>query len=255
MTIESVADTLYWDQVAMMPEGGSSRRAEQLAVLNVLSHELLTAPQTNDWLAEVDEADLSSFEAANLREMRRKHLHATALEPDLVAAMSRNSTVCEAKWREARSGENFKLVAPLLAETVHLAREAAAAKSERLGVSPYEALMDAYEPGLRTADVEAIFDEYISFLPDFLARVLDHQRSGPSPLEPRGFFSIAAQRALAHEITEYMGFDFRRGRLDESLHPVCMGRGEDVRITTRYRENEPISAIMVVMHEAGHAIY
>jgi carboxypeptidase Taq len=129
MTIESVADTLYRDQVAMMPEGGSSRRAEQLAVLNVVSHELLTAPQTNDWLAEVDEADLSSFEAANLREMRRKHLHATALEPDLVAAMSRNSTVCEAKWREARSGENFKLVAPLLAETVHLAREAAALRS------------------------------------------------------------------------------------------------------------------------------
>jgi len=89
------------------------------------------------------------------------------------------------------------LLHPLLAETVHLAREAAAAKSERLRFSPYEALMDAYEPGLRTADVEAIFGEYLSFLPDFLARVLDRQRTGPSPQEPRGFFSIAPQRALA----------------------------------------------------------
>src|SRR5262245_37088255 len=87
ITIEGAATMLYWDQVAAMPKGGWSQRAEQQSVLDVLSHELLTAPETGDWLAAVEDAMLPPFQAANVREMRRSHSHAIALTPDLVAAM------------------------------------------------------------------------------------------------------------------------------------------------------------------------
>ncbi len=143
IAVDEAADMLYWDQVTM-PEGGQSARAEQLAALSVLSHELVTSPQTGQWLAEVDEGALDSWQAANLREMRRKHAHATALTPDLVEAMSRAATVCEAGWRGARREDDFGAVRSLLAEIVNLASQAATAKAEKLAVPPYEALMDAY---------------------------------------------------------------------------------------------------------------
>jgi carboxypeptidase Taq len=255
IAVDEAADMLYWDQVTMMPEGGRSARAEQLAALSVLSHELITSPQTEQWLAEADEAALDSWQAANLREMRRKHTHATALTPDLVEAMSRAATLCEAGWRQAKREDDFGAVRSLLAETVNLTSQAATAKAERLGVPPYEALMDAYEPGARTAEIDVIFDDYTAFLPAFLARVMEQQHSRPAPSEPRGPFPIATQKALARQVMERLGFQFEHGRLDESPHPFCTGRAGDVRVTTRYRDEETTFGLMGVIHETGHAIY
>jgi carboxypeptidase Taq len=255
IAVDGASDLLYWDQVTMMPEGGRASRAEQLAALSVHAHELLTAPETAEWLAAAEEASLDPWQAANLHEMRRKHAHATALRPDLVEAMSRAATACEAAWRQAKREDDFDVVRPFLAEIVNLSRQAAMAKAEKLGVSPYEALMDMFEPGARTAAIDAIFKDYMNFLPEFLPRVLEHQRAQPEIREPKGQFPIATQKALARLVVEQLGFQFENGRLDESPHPFCIGWAGDVRITTRYREDEAMQALMGVIHETGHALY
>jgi carboxypeptidase Taq len=239
----------------MMPEGGREARTEQLAALSVHAHELLTSLETAAWLAATDEQSLEPWQAANLREMRRKHAHATALRPDLVEAMSRASTACEAAWRQARHDDDFRIVRPLLEEIVNLTRQAAVAKAEKLGVAPYEALMDRFEPGAQTEAIDAIFADYMAFLPEFLPHILEHQRTQPEPVEPTGPFPVAIQKLLARQIVERLGFQFEHGRLDESPHPFCLGWPGDVRITTRYREDETTQALMGVIHETGHALY
>src|SRR5687768_15160265 len=166
----------------MLPEGGRETRAEQLAALSVHTHELLTSPETVDGLAAAEEQSLDLWQAANLREMRRRHAHAAALTPDLVAALSRAATVCEAAWRQAKRDDDFRIVKPLLEEIVNLTRQTAIAKSAKLGVPPYEALMDLFEPGARTTAIDMIFADYMAFLPNFLSHVLEHQRTQPDPV-------------------------------------------------------------------------
>jgi carboxypeptidase Taq len=255
--LQEAAGVLHWDMSTVMPDGGRPARAEQLATLGVVCHEILTEAETGALLdqAEGQANALTGWQRANLAEMRRGHTHATALESDLVEAMSKAATACEAVWREARPKGDFAQVYPLLSEVLNLARQAAAAKAEKLGCSPYEALMDQYEPGAREVDIDRVFADYGAFLPDFLPRVLEHQARQGKPLAPKGPFPQAVQKELAKRVMQGLGFDFAHGRLDESLHPFCGGVPEDVRITTRYSEDHFVQSLMGVIHETGHALY
>ncbi len=131
----------------------------------------------------------------------------------------------------------------------------ATVKAEKLGVSTYDALLDEYEPGGRSREIDGVFADLEAFLPGFLGEVLERQASEPPVLEPEGPFPVDKQRMLAVRFMEVLGFDFHHGRLDVSLHPFCGGTPDDVRITTRYDETDFTSALMGVLHETGHALY
>lgn len=247
---------LHWDLATMMPPGGSEARAEQLATLRSLRHGLLTASEVGDWLAEAaEEDDIGDWQQANLHEMQRIHAHAVALDEDQVDALSRATSLCERAWRQGRADADFARVLPSLRTLLGLVRETAETKAERLGLSPYDALLDAYEPDGRAAEIDVLFAELATFLPGFLAEVLERQAARPAPVEPVGPFPIEAQRRIAVRLMQALGFDFDHGRLDVSLHPFCGGTPDDVRITTRYDETDFRSALMGVMHETGHALY
>jgi len=246
---------LHWDLATMMPRGGSASRGEQLAVLKSLAHGMITAPETGDLLDTAGEQSLDPWQAANLREMRRSWTHATALSADLVEALSRAESACEAVWRDARADADFAAVLPTFETLLSLVRETAQAKAERLGLTPYNALLDAYEPDGRAAEVDVLFADLATFLPGAIEEALDRQRGGPPPLSLDGPFPIDRQRDLAVRLMERIGFNFDHGRLDVSLHPFCGGTPDDVRITTRYDENDFTSALMGVLHETGHALY
>ena len=158
-------------------------------------------------------------------------------------------------WREARPANDFAAVVPKLTEVVDLVREAGEAKAAVLDCTPYEALMDQYEPGARAARIESLFADLAQFLPDFLDRVLARQSANAQALPVSGPFPLEAQRALGLRLMRQLGFDFDHGRLDVSLHPFCGGVPEDVRITTRYDENDFSQSLMGVLHETGHALY
>ena len=255
--LQEASGMLHWDMATVMPDGGRPARSEQLATLGVVCHEILTDAETGALLGQAEEeaAGLTQWQRANLAEMRRSYTHATALDSDLVEAMSKAGTACEAVWREARPKADFASVYPLLSEVLNLARQAAAAKAEKLGCSPDEAMMDQYEAGAREADIDRVFADYGAFLPEFLPRVLEHQARRGKPIEPKGPFPQSVQKDLAKRLMQGLGFDFKHGRLDESHHPFCGGVPEDVRITTRYSEDHFVQALMGVIHETGHALY
>lgn len=255
--LREAADMLHWDLSTMMPAGGAHARAEQLATLAVVCHELLTDPTLADLLAQAAEESTSmdAWRQANLREMRRQWLHATAVEGKLVEAMSKATQRCERIWRKARACSDFAMVLPSLKNVVALVREAAVAKADLLGCAPYDALLDEYEPSCTSARVDAILEPLAEALPGLLARVLKEQSRRRDPLKLPGPFPARQQEALGRRLMELFGFDFSHGRLDVSLHPFCGGVPDDVRITTRYDEAEFVTALMGVLHETGHALY
>ncbi|GEO38563.1 carboxypeptidase M32 [Skermanella aerolata] len=254
--INDALGILHWDTETLMPPGAADGRAEQLATLKVLSHELLTDDDNADLLADAEhERELSNWQEANLHEMRRAYLHATAVPGDLVEASSRAISRCEMVWREARPAGDFAMLLPSLSEVLNLQRQIAAAKAEALGCSLYEALLDSYEPGGNTDHIDKVFGDLRAFLPGFIGEVLERQKSRPDILPLQGPFPIETQRALGVRMMQAAGFDFNKGRLDISLHPFCGGATHDVRLTTRYDEDDFTKALMGVMHETGHALY
>jgi carboxypeptidase Taq len=247
---------LHWDMATQMPDGGAEARGEQLATLKLIRHDLLGDAALPDLLKGAEaQNDLDPWQRANLGEMRRSWLHATAVPADLVEASSKAGSACEMVWRAARPANDFARVLPALQRVLDLTREVAAAKAAKLGVSLYDALLDQYEPGGSTAAIDRVFEPFAARLPALIGEALAAQARRPAPLAPEGPFPIAKQREAAVKLMERIGFDFAHGRLDISLHPFCGGTPDDVRITTRYEESNFQRALQGVLHETGHAMY
>ncbi|HTS91435.1 MAG TPA: carboxypeptidase M32 [Stellaceae bacterium] len=252
-TLGEAAAMLQWDAATLMPAGSAPARAEQMATLKVISHEILNQDDTGDLLAAADaQNDLDRWQRANLREMRRDWLHATAVPPDLITALTKACSACEMVWRKARPQNDWQAVQPYLQKVLDLVREVGAAKAARLGKTPYESLLDEFEPGGSTVEIDRLFDDLAGMLPGLIEGAIAHQRA---PLPLQGPFPVATQRAVGAELMKRLGFDFEHGRLDVSLHPFCGGTPDDVRITTRYDEDDFTGALMGVLHETGHAMY
>ncbi|MCG7366254.1 carboxypeptidase M32 [Pantoea sp. ACRSH] len=243
-----------WDMQTMMPSGGSPARGEALAEMGVLRHSILTDPRVGELIQEAEQADLNDVERANLREMQRAWQQASLLPASLVEAKSLAGSRCEHAWREQRPANDWQGFAANLKEVVRLSREEAQLRADANGTSRYDALLDLYEPGMTSAKLDATFGELKSWLPDLLQRVVEKQAQERVEL-PQGPFAVEAQRQLGLSVMATLGFDFRHGRLDVSAHPFCGGVPDDVRITTRYNQDEFLSALMGVIHETGHARY
>jgi len=247
---------LHWDSSVMMPPASAASRAEQIAALQSVRHEIITAEEMEELFNEVDNrGELTDWQAANVREMRRRWRRQTALNADLVEARAKASSACESKWRDARPKGDFSLVKNELQTLLDLVRESAQAFGDVLNCDPYDALLDQYTPGLKKEIVDPLFNRLAGELPGLLHRILEAQGRRESANVPEGPFPIDAQRALGQKLMAVIGFDFEMGRLDESLHPFSGGTPDDLRITTRYEEGEFMSGLMGVLHETGHALY
>lgn len=231
--LHEIMAILHWDYATMMPNGGAKARAEQFAALKTMIHQKVVDPRVGQWLEAIGDGNgLDEWRRANLREIRHKWMHANCVPPELIQKRSRKGAECEMVWRTARDEDDFDRLAPHLHEVVELTREMAAIKGEALGVEPYDALIDRYDPGMTTETLDAIFDDLASFLPGFLEQVLEAQNSTPDPVVPEGPFATERQEALARRLMEAWTFDLDHGRLDTSHHPFCGGYPDDVRLTS-----------------------
>ncbi len=249
--LQSIAS---WDQSANMPAKGNEARSLALAEMGGLLHQLATEPALQSLLEAAAQEPLDEIERANLREMQRAWLASNALPQSLVEAKSLANSRCEHAWRSQRPANDWAGYAENLREVVRLAREEARCLSAVTGLAPYDALMDQYEPGMRSAEVDRVFGDLRQWLPGLIRDVLEKQ-SREAVTRPVPPFSQAAQKALGHDAMQLMGFDFEAGRLDESAHPFCGGVPEDVRMTTRYREDDFLPSLMGTIHETGHGRY
>ena len=243
-----------WDRAAMMPTKGSEARAAALAEMDSLLHRMRTDPKLAALIERAEGEPLDEVQRANLREMRREWRSSNALPEVLVEAKSLATSRCEHAWQTQRPAQDWAGFLENFRPVLRLAREEARYLADDAGLPLYDTLLDQYEPGMTGAEVDRLFGDLQTWLPDLVRRVRERQ-AGEAVERPAGPFPKAQQRALSLEVMKLLGFDFEAGRLDESAHPFSGGVPEDTRLTTRYREDDFLGALMGTIHETGHARY
>lgn len=257
--IEHAQSMLGVDEAVMMPAGGGEKRAESMSILAGMYHEMATAPEIADWLQAAGEEPLDDMQQAAIREQQRVYTNMTCLSGDFVRKQVIARMRSEQLWRELRGKDDWTGFLPAFERVVAIAREEAELRAKALGLDPYDAMMEQFDPGNRAADITPVFDRLKTFLKDFIPQAFEHQeqkraaRGGLKPLNAP--FPIDKQKALGLAVMEALGFDFEHGRLDVSHHPFCGGVPTDVRMTTRYTTAEFLSSLMGIIHETGHGLY
>ena len=248
---------LEWDQETYMPSGGTHSRSEQLATISRLGHERLISDEVGRLLDALDgetvNKSFDSYEASLARVTRRDYDQARKLPPELVAEIARASSTAMVVWRKARQEEDFKLFAPYLEKNVALNRQMA----DALGYEdrPYDALINYYEPGMTTAQLEAIFAELKKAIVPLIAGIARHEDAVDDRVLHRGF-DPDAQLKYALDVVERLGYDLDHGRQDLTAHPFSSSFGrDDVRITTRVSRDFFNECLFGSIHESGHAMY
>jgi carboxypeptidase Taq len=246
------------DEAVNMPEGGGEKRAEAMSVIASMAHEMASAPHIAAWIAAAETEDLDEAQKAAVAEFKRSYINRTCLSSDFVARQVNARMRSEQLWRVLRAKNDWNDFLPSFENIVALAREEAARRAEVLNLSPYDAMVEQYDPGSRSAEITRVFTELKSFLKGFIPQAIEAQerRRAKRPGKPlKGPFPIEKQKALGLELMRAVGFDFNHGRLDISHHPFCGGVPSDVRMTTRYRTDEFLSSLMGILHETGHGLY
>ena len=251
---QHLASIAWWDQAANMPPKGNEARAAALAELAALMHRMRTDATLAERIARAEQEPLSEHQRANLREIRRDWHSANALPAELVQRRQIATSRCEHAWRTLRPANDWAGFVEHWKPVLAIAREEAALLSQQTGLSKYDAMMDRYEPGMTCAAVDRVFGEVRQWLPGLIERVVAKQSREPV-IATVGPFALEAQRSLCQQTVRRLGFDFEAGRLDASTHPFSGGVPEDVRMTTRYREDQFLSALMGTVHETGHGRY
>jgi carboxypeptidase Taq len=246
------------DEATHMAVGGGEKRAEAMSALAGMHHARATAPEIADWIAAAEEEALNEEQQAALREFRRQYTNMTCLPTEFVERQTTARLRSEQLWRDLRAKNDWLGFLPALDNIVALVREEAALRADALGLEPYDALMEQYDPGHRAVDIAPVFAELKTFLKGFVPEALavQEERLAKNPLRPlSGVYPIDRQRELGLAMMAAVGFDFTHGSLSVSHHPFCGGVPTDVRITTRYKTSDFLSALMGVLHETGHAMY
>jgi carboxypeptidase Taq len=256
--LRAAEQVLFWDSRTMMPPGGADSRAKLLAALRTAANERISAPRVGELLDRAEAQALEKrdcWEGANLREMRRLWRAVTAVPLALQAAIVERSGAAQTAWDAARANNDFGSFVEPLQELLALQIEAARIKSDAFGLSPYDALLEEHEPGIRTAAIDPMFEELATFLPELVRKIAAKRRNEPAAIPLPGPFETIKQRALSESLARAVGFDFHHGRLDTTLHPFASGVPGDIRITTRFSPDDPLSGIICIVHETGHAMY
>jgi carboxypeptidase Taq len=253
----SVAATLEWDEETCLPPGGVDNRGRQMALLAGLLHERATHPRRAELLDALAGsslcADPEGAAAVNIRELRKAYERERKVPRALVEELAEATSVAAAAWADARARRSFAPFAPQLEHVIALKRAEAACLAG--GGDLYEALLDDHEEGMTIARLEATTPLLRRGLQALLDRVRGATRR-PDPALCRGDFPVATQRELGAWIAARMGFDFERGRLDDSVHPFTVGLGPgDCRITARWDARDLSVGLFAVFHEVGHGLY
>jgi carboxypeptidase Taq len=244
---------LGWDQQVMMPEGGTPARAKQLSTLSSIEHDILTDEATGELIDAASDGNLSDEQQAAVREIRRRYERQSKVPGDLVEEISQRSAEAQEIWQDAKAESDFDHFAPTLEELRDLQVE----RAEHVDPdkSPYTVMHEDGERDIPLEKVEEIFDQLREELVPLIADVRERGDDLPAPFREHGPYDEDDQMALSQDVLDLLGYDREHGRLDTSPHPFTSGNQFDCRITTRFREDDPIDALTATIHEFGHATY
>jgi carboxypeptidase Taq len=254
---------IHWDMETMMPPRAVEQRSEQLALLSRVNHKFATDPEIGKLLNTIQKSPkyetFGIVEKRNIYLIRKSYLEQTSLPEKLVADLAKQEALTVNVWKKAKAQKNFNLFKPDLEKLLELNKQAAEILMKvKETKTPYEALIDSFEPKMTAAQITATFTQLQKGLRKLISRIL------ASPIKPDSAILyqpvlVENQRKITQLITQTLGYDTCSleacGRVDETEHPFTTGYYDDVRITTHYHLNNYASSIFSVLHETGHAIY
>lgn len=255
--LSSIEGLMFWDQLTYLPSKASDYRSEQAAYLAGTIHQKRTDSRVGDWLEELADSplaqDLSTESGCNIHHLQRRYDKLVKIPTALVEEIARTSGQSHLAWVAARKENNFAGFQPWLEKMLSLRQQQAQAIGYE--ATPYDALLDEYEPGETTAGVTEVLEGLRKELVPLIAKIVDSDSSVPSEIVRRNY-PVDRQESFGKQAAEAIGFRFDSGRLDVTAHPFCGGAGPfDVRLTTRYDEKDFANGFFSIMHEAGHGIY
>ena len=261
--LESAASIVYWDMETMMPPKGIKLRSLQLAMLSRIGHKMSTDSEIGSLLEgimkhpEYDRLDV--VQKRNTYLIKKHYDEQTKLPEQLVAETSKQEAITVDTWKKAKATKNFSMFKPELEKLVDLKKEAAEILMKvKETATPYDALIDIFEPKMTSKVIGKVFEELKEGLVSLLRKCEASSKQPDTSILKRRV-PIDIQRKISKSIAEFIGYDIKSkkagGRIDETEHPFTTGYYDDVRITTHYYEDNFTSAIFSTLHESGHALY
>ncbi|MBL7789974.1 MAG: carboxypeptidase M32 [Chitinophagales bacterium] len=252
--LESIGALLSWDMEVMMPHGSDRGfRADQSSLINGLTHERLTDPNLEKLVDSLlEDQKLLDQDRKEVSIIKKDIQKSKKLNTEFVERMSKLTSEAYSVWEKAKLNSDFKLFLPSLASIVDMLKE----KCDLLGYEdhPYNALMDNFEEGMTVAKLDPLFEEVKIRLGSLINKVLSKQGSKTGFLSQK--FELAKQQLLVKDILEFLQVNKDLFRMDISSHPFCTNfHSSDIRMTTRYNENDLMSSIWSAIHESGHGLY
>ena len=252
--LESALSLLHWDQRTNLPRKGNAARSEVIGKLTKMVFGLSVSDKLGEYLDNLQgRDDLSEVERASVRVVGKAYRRHKAIPPAFYEEYAVAASRSETAWEEAKEKSDFGLFKPHLARMVEYARKFA----EYYGYvdSPYDALIEEFEPGMTSAELKTIIEPLRDELVPFIKRLMEEGKR-PEDGFMQGTFPEEMQRELSLKALAAMNYDFDAGRLDTTVHPFTTTIGpSDVRITTRFLPENILSGLASSMHEGGHALY
>lgn len=265
--LREVLELLTWDLEVGMPIGAEQARADQNETISHLAHELLVSPHLRQLLEEAEREaapELGSedkdpyslqrpeIRAHLLRRVRREIEKNTRVPSQVASQLTAAAAKAQSVWLKARQAKDFGLFQEALERVVELCRQ----QAECIGYQGhiYDALLDIYEPGMSTAQVDKLFSQLRPRLVDLVKRIA--KAPAPSKKVLERSYPVSVQRNFCQRLMIDMGYDWTRGRVDDVVHPFCASFStSDVRVTNHFREDCVTKALFTALHETGHALY
>jgi carboxypeptidase Taq len=263
IVLSSAEAIIHWDMETKMPPKAVEQRSQQLALLSRISHKMSTAPEIGKLVNAVTTSPqhdaLGELEKRNVYLIKKNYEEQNALPEKLVAEIAKQQAITVNTWKKAKKAKNFAMFKPELEKLVALSKQAAQILMQvKETVTPYDALLDIYEPKMTADAITATFNQLQRGLTTLLEKIQNtHKQIDTDILHTR--VPVEKQRKIAQALAQELGYDTNSptagGRIDETEHPFTSGYYDDVRITTHYHPDNYASAIFSVLHETGHALY
>jgi len=256
LDLRATSNLLGWDQLVNMPEGGAEDRGEQIATIERIMHIKATSDEIGhlltDLAAYASQIDPDSDDARLIKVTKREYEKKTKVPADYVAEFARVSTVAQSVWEKAKKDSDFAVFQPHLEKLIDLRRRYADFFKPWDHV--YDPLLDDFEPGMKTTEVQEIFNALRPKQVELIKAI------SQKPQVEKSFLYLdypeKGQWDFGVEVISKFGYDWKHGRQDKSVHPFTTGFGlNDVRITTRFKNDFLPTGMFGTMHECGHALY
>ena len=249
--INDISGILNWDMATYMPENSRRQRIKQITKLYDYKKNIFNVIKKNEFFNKVNEFELDKFDKINFELMKNKFDYFNSISVDKLKKKAELSIECEGLWREAKEKSNFNIVKNSFVKLVKLIKEESEILSQIKEKKKYDCLLSKYDRSLDSKQLFKIFNRVEKFIKKKLPLIVNKQKK----IEFHDFLNEEDQFNLSKIFMKQLGFDFSRGRIDKSLHPFCGGGTQDVRITTRFTEEDSFSCFDALMHETGHALY